>query len=301
LSTTDEENGDDSTTEKKNIEETSNENGKGNSIRFKIIARDEFQSDKAVTRAYILDILGKKKSRMDEEKLRLYVATTSALKKSVMEYMRIYINRKWTLIAENDVNLKNTIPLLQKQWADMNLDDKPEVLRTCQSFWKLIQPGATEEFNSDWEYKAQDEYMKRHHYKYGTEDDTQGNNKGCIAMTARAVLRASRKKLFFKAMNGGHGYFLSPTIQGVKGIVSKTVTRKKDNRFRSKYLRQSKSNITGKVKPIVRKDKFVFSGDGLDDSDSGPSDEIQVAKGSRITERKKKESNHDKVRNHQLV
>jgi hypothetical protein len=59
-----------------------------NKIKYKIIARDEFQSDKAVTRDYMLDILGKKKSRMDEEGLKKYVIATS-LKKSVLDYMKI--------------------------------------------------------------------------------------------------------------------------------------------------------------------------------------------------------------------
>jgi hypothetical protein len=175
----------------------------------------------------MLDILGKKKSRMDEEGLKKYVIATASLKKSVLDYMKIYVNRKWGTIAQNDVNLMNTLPLLQKQWAEMKLDDKVQVERTCKSSWKLVQPGACNEFDTDWELTAQEEYMQRHSYKYSTEDDTQGNKKGCIAMTGTAALRACRKKLFFLATNGGHGYFLSPSAQGVIGIVSKTLSRKK--------------------------------------------------------------------------
>jgi hypothetical protein len=109
----------------------------------------------------------------------------------------------------------------------MKLDNKVQVERTCKSFWKLVQPGACDEFDTDWELAAQEEYMQRHCYKYSTEDDTQGNNKGCIAMTGTAALRACQKKLFFLAANGGHGYFLSPSAQGVIGIVSKTLSRSK--------------------------------------------------------------------------
>jgi hypothetical protein len=58
-------------------------------IKYKIIARDKFQSDKAVTREYMLDILGKKKLRLDEEGLKKYVLATASLKKSVLDYMKI--------------------------------------------------------------------------------------------------------------------------------------------------------------------------------------------------------------------
>jgi hypothetical protein len=171
----------------------------------------------------MLDILGKKKSRMDEEGLKKYVIlATASLKKSVLDYMKIYVNRKWGTIAQNDVNLMNTLPLLQKQWAEMKLDNKVQVERTCKSFWKLVQPGACDEFDTDWEFTVQEEYMQRHSYKYSTEDDTQGNNKGCISMTGTAALHACKKKLVFLATNGGHGYFLSPSAQGVIGIVFKT-------------------------------------------------------------------------------
>jgi hypothetical protein len=81
-----------------------------NKIKYKIIVRDEFQSDKAATRDYMLDILGKKKSRMDEEGWKKYVIATASLKKSVLDYMKIYVNRKWGTIAQNDVNLMNTLP-----------------------------------------------------------------------------------------------------------------------------------------------------------------------------------------------
>jgi hypothetical protein len=102
------------------------------------------------------------------------------------------------------------------------LGDKVQVERTCKSFWKVVQPGACDRFDKDWKLTAQEEYMQRHSYKYSTEDDTQGNNKGCIAMTGAAALFACRKKLFFLATNGGHMYFLSPSAQGVNGILSQT-------------------------------------------------------------------------------
>jgi hypothetical protein len=140
----------------------------------------------------MLDILGKKKSQMDEEGLKKYVLATVSLKKSVLDYMKIYVNRKWGIIAQNYVNLMKTLPLLQKQWAEMKLDDKLQVEHACKSFWKLVQPGACNEFDTDWELTAQEEYMQRHSYKYSMEDDTQGNNKGWIAMMGTAALRVGR-------------------------------------------------------------------------------------------------------------
>jgi hypothetical protein len=152
----------------------------------------------------MLDLLEKKKSQMDEEGLKKYVLATASLKKSVLDCMKIYVNRKWGTIAQNNVNLMNTLPLVQKQWAEMKLDDKVQVERTWKSFWKLVQPGACNEFDTDWELTAQEEYMQRHSYMDST-DDTQGNNKGCFAMTGTAALHACRKKLFFLARNGSHG------------------------------------------------------------------------------------------------
>jgi hypothetical protein len=186
----------------------------------------------------MLDILGKKKSRMDEEGLKKYVLATVSLKKSVLDYMKIYVNCKWGTIAQNDVNLMNTLPLLQKQWAEMKLDNKVQVECRCKRFWKLVQPGACNEFDTDWEITAQEEYMQRHSYKYSTEDDTQGNNKGCIAMTGTAALCGCWKKLFFLATNGGHGYVLSPSAQGVIGIVSQTLSRKKNGSNQNTFVYQ---------------------------------------------------------------
>jgi hypothetical protein len=110
--------------------------------KFKVIARDEFKPDGAVTRGYILDLLGRKKARMTDIKLDKYFQETKDLKKKVLDYMKTYIGRKWSTIAENDVNLTNTLPLLQKQWGDLDLNNKDIVERTCKSFWKLVQPGA---------------------------------------------------------------------------------------------------------------------------------------------------------------
>jgi hypothetical protein len=129
----------------------------------------------------------------------------------------------------------------------MNVNDKAEVGRTCRSFWKLIQPGASDNFETDWEFKAQDFFMKRFNYKYRVEDNTQNKHKRCIAMSGNVVLRACRKTLFFKATNEGHGYFLSPNAQGVRGSrkIGK-VSWKKDHKFRSMYYWQTQSNIQGR-------------------------------------------------------
>jgi hypothetical protein len=181
----------------------------------------------------------------------------------------------------------------------MKLDNKVQVERTCKSFWKLVQPGTCNELDTDWELTVQEEYMQRHSYKYSTEDDTQGNNKGCIAMTGTAVLRAFRKKLFFLARNGGQGYFLSPSAQGVIGIVSQTfsreISRGKNLLFQSKYFRLSKSNITGKPKKKeVNVPTLVLEGDpdvrGKDDQES-------VVGGSKVV-KSKKGTNSDKVHIH---
>jgi hypothetical protein len=66
-------------------------------------------------------------------------------------------------------------------------------------------------------------------------------------MSGNIALRACRKTLFFKATNGGHGYFLSPNAQGVRGSrkIGK-VSRKKDHKFRSMYYRQTRSIIQGR-------------------------------------------------------
>jgi hypothetical protein len=237
----------------RNQEESEYDKEDASKIKYKIIARDEFQSDKAVTRDYMLDILGRKKSRMDEEGLKKYVIATASLKKNVLDYMKIYVNRKWGTIAQNDVNLMNTLPLLQKQWAEMKLDDNVQVEHTCKSLWKLVQPGACNEFDTDWELTAQEEYMQRHSYKYSTEDDTQENNKECIAMTGTASLCACRKKLFFLATNGGHGYFLSPSAQGVIGIVSQTLSRKKSGSHRNTFVYQKAiSQVSQRKKNLAR-------------------------------------------------
>jgi hypothetical protein len=141
---------------------------------------------------------------MTDIKLDMYFQETKDFKKKVLDYMKTYIGRKWSTIAETDVNLTKTLPLLQKQWGDLDLNNKDIVEQTCKSFWKLVQPGACDEFDNNWEFQAQDKYMLQNGYKYGTEDDTQGNNKGCIAMTGNVALRPCRNKLFFKATNGGH-------------------------------------------------------------------------------------------------
>jgi hypothetical protein len=167
--------------------------------KVKVIVRDEFKPDGALTKGYILDLLGRKKAQMTDIKLDKYFQETKDLKKKVLDYMKTYIGRKWSTIAENDVNLTNTLPLLQKQWGDLDLNNKDIVEQTCKSFWKLVQPGACDEFDNDWEFQAQDEYMLQNGYRYGIEDDRQGNNKGCIAMTGNVALQACRKKLFFQS------------------------------------------------------------------------------------------------------
>jgi hypothetical protein len=164
--------------------------------KFKVIAWDEFKPDGAVTKGYILDLLGRKKARMTDIKLDKYFHKTKDLKKKVLDYMKTYISRKWSTVAENDVNLTNTLPLLQKQWGDLDLNNKDIVERPCKSFWKLVQPGACDKFDNDWEFQAQDKYMLQNGNKYGTEDDTQGNNKGCIAMTGNVALQACWKNFF---------------------------------------------------------------------------------------------------------
>jgi hypothetical protein len=164
--------------------------------KVKVIAQDEFKPDGAVTKGYILDLLGRKKTQMSGDKLDKYFHKTKHLKKKVLDYMKMYIGRKWSTIAENNVNLTITLLLLQKQWGDLDLNNKDKVEHTCKSFWKLIQPGACNEFDNNWEFKAQDKVMVQNGYKFGTEFDTQGNNKGCIAMTGNAALQACRKNVF---------------------------------------------------------------------------------------------------------
>jgi hypothetical protein len=97
----------------------------------------------------------------------------------------------------------------------MNVNDKAEVNRTCRSFWKLIQPGASDDFETDWEFKAQDYFMKRFNSKKQGEDNTQNKHKGCKAMSENIALRACRKTLFFKATNRGHAVtFCLPMLRG---------------------------------------------------------------------------------------
>jgi hypothetical protein len=150
-------------------------------------------------------------------------------------------------MVKKDPNLLSNVKDLQKQWGDMNVNDKAEVHCTCRSFWKLIQPGASDDFETDWEFKAQDFFMKGFNCKYRVEDDTQNKRKGCKAMSGNVSLRACHKILFFKATNGGHSYFLSPNAQGVRGSrkIGK-VSWKKDHKFRSMYYRQTQSNIQGR-------------------------------------------------------
>jgi hypothetical protein len=80
--------------------------------------------------------------------------------------MKTWIKRKWQRMVEKDPNLPSNVKDLQKQWGDMNVNDKAEVNRTCRSFWKLIQPGASDDFETNWEFKAQDFFMQRFNYKF---------------------------------------------------------------------------------------------------------------------------------------
>jgi hypothetical protein len=48
--------------------------------------------------------------------------------------------------------------------------------------------GASDDFETDWEFKAQDFFMKRFNYKYQVEDDTQNKHKGCIAKCQETLL-----------------------------------------------------------------------------------------------------------------
>jgi hypothetical protein len=115
---------------------------------------------------YMLQILGDRSSRMTVEQLEIYEKKGTTLKVKVLSFMKSWIKQNWQRMAKKDPNLLLNIKDLQKQWGVMNVCDKAEVDRTCQSFWKLIQPGASDDFETNRELKAQDFFMKRFNYKY---------------------------------------------------------------------------------------------------------------------------------------
>jgi hypothetical protein len=193
----------------------------------------------------------KKKNKFDE-----YVNEMIVLKENVLIYMKMLVKRKQLAIAKKDPFLSKTIDGLQIQWANVNVEEKVGLLRMCKSFWTLIQPGACDDFVSNWEIEAEEEFMNRYNYKY-IADNTQDKNKGCIAMTGNVTLRVARKALFSKATSGGHGYFLSPSAQGIRGSRNLgKAHRKKDDKFDWRYFRKSVSNIQGRLKETRSKRRY---------------------------------------------
>jgi hypothetical protein len=72
--------------------------------------------------------------------LKMYKKKVTRLKVKVLRFMKTWIKQKWQRMVKKDPNLPSNIKDLQKQWGDMNVNDKAKVDRTCRSFWKLIQP-----------------------------------------------------------------------------------------------------------------------------------------------------------------
>jgi hypothetical protein len=86
---------------------------------------------------------------MTVNQLDVYEKKGTTLKVKVLSFMKTWIKRKCQRMVEKDPNLPSNVKDLQKQWGDMNVNDKAEVDHTCQSFWKLIQPGASDDFETD--------------------------------------------------------------------------------------------------------------------------------------------------------
>jgi hypothetical protein len=95
-----------------------------------LIARNEFPHDGALTCMYMLQILGDRSSRMTVEQLDMYEKKVTTLKVKVLSFMKTWIKRKWQRMVEKDPNLLSNVKDLQKQWGDMNVNDKAEVDRT---------------------------------------------------------------------------------------------------------------------------------------------------------------------------
>jgi hypothetical protein len=240
-----------------------------------LIPRNAFPPDRSVTSEYVEKVLGDKADRLKKkQKFEEYVSEMIVLKENVLVYMKMLIKRKQLAIAKQDPFLSKTIEGLQIQWANVNVEEKVGLLRMCKSFWTLIQPGACDNFASNWEIAAEEEFMNRYNYQY-IADDTQDKNKGCIAMTGNVTLRVARKALFSKATSGGHGYFLSPSAQSIRGSRNLgKAHRKRDDKFDWRYFRKSVSNIQGRVKEtrIKRRYKAVVESleeeeDSLEDRD----------------------------------
>jgi hypothetical protein len=118
------------TTKQKEVENTD----VSDNTKVTLIARNEFPHNGALTRMYMLQILGDRSSRMTVEQLDMYEKKVTTLKVKVLSFMKTWIKRKWQRMVEKDPNLPSNVKDLQKQWGDMNVNDKAEVDCTCRSF-----------------------------------------------------------------------------------------------------------------------------------------------------------------------
>jgi hypothetical protein len=111
--------------------------------------------------------------------------------------------------------------------------------------------------------------MNQQGYAYNT-DETMSKKRGCIAMAGGTALRAMRIVLFHKALNGGHGYFISYCAPSVRGSgKSEKTRRRKDKKFRMEYFRESMSNVPGKARGRPKRDPD--GSDTEDESEGGVS------------------------------
>jgi hypothetical protein len=245
--------------------------------RVRFIAKNEFMPDKSVNAEHIRSILGDRYARMDLTDRLRYKKGVETLKAQALKFMKKRINNTWILIGEKDHYLCNTIKGQQNQWANLDVTNKQEVERVCEAFWKLVQPGVSKYFNEDWEYEAQEIFMKRNCLEY-SEDETLAKTKGCIAMIGGVALRSCRKKMFHKAVSGGgHGYYLSACATGVKGAGKSAKTQRRKNKlFKQEYFRRARSSKDGqpKARKLLKKlsedtDTELDSDDGIGQSPKG--------------------------------